>query len=214
MDGVHLADKLAFGAGRAARRIGFLHDAYRPDGPEPPIDLAKRIMRLSVAFVLPGGSISAPSGMDVAYRQAWADWSYLQVGDYLVGPEGCALVASIEPPKPMLVVMTNANVTLSRPSSPVLAGVNSYGAPLPSTWINLVSGYPASLMVGGLGDRTRAGLPDDTRLPGFIAILPAVVGVQPSVGDFVNDDRDERFVVIAVETIGGLWRLSLIQAVS
>jgi hypothetical protein len=46
MDGVRLADRLAYGAGCAARRVGFLHDAYRPDGPEAPIDLAKRFLRL------------------------------------------------------------------------------------------------------------------------------------------------------------------------
>ena len=214
MDGVRLADKLAFGAGCVARRVGFLHDAYRPDGPQKPIDMAKRIMRLSVAFVLPGGSMAAPSGVGVPYRQAWADWAYLQVGDYLVGPEGCAFVAAIEPPKPMLVVMTNAEVTLRRAEVPLLAGVNTYGAPLPSTMLHLVSDFPASLIVGGLGDRTRAGLPDDTRVPGFIALLPAVVSVQPQVGDFLNDERNDQFVVTAVEFLNSLWRLSLIPAVS
>ncbi|MDR3520427.1 MAG: hypothetical protein P4L54_02310 [Acidocella sp.] len=214
MDGVRLADRLAYGAGCAARRVGFMHDAYRPDGPVKPLDLAKRIMRLTVAFVLPGGSVTAPSGLAVPFRQAWADWSYLQVGDYLVGPEGCAFVGAIEPPKPMLVVMTNTEITLSRPAAPVLAGINPYGAPLPATQVNLFSGFPASLMIGGLGDRTRAGLADDTRVPGFIVILPAVACVQPRVGDLVSNERAERFVVTAVELIGGVWRLSLIQAVS
>ncbi len=107
---MRLADRLAYGAGCAARRVGFLHDAYRPDGPEAPVDLAKRFLRLCVAFVLPGGSVAAPSGFGVPFRQAWADWSYLQAGDYLAGPEGTAFVATIEPPKPMLVVMTNTVV--------------------------------------------------------------------------------------------------------
>ncbi|MDE8348933.1 MAG: hypothetical protein POG74_05535 [Acidocella sp.] len=214
MDGVHLADRLAYGAGCAARRVGFIHDAYRPDGPASPLDLAKRVMRLTVAYVLPGGSVAAPSGVAVPFRQAWADWSYLQVGDYLVGPEGCAFVVAIEPPKPMMVVMTNAVIEISRPAAPVLAGINPYGAALPATMMNILSGFPASLMVGGLGDRTRAGLPDDTRVPGFIAMLPSVASVQPRVGDLVSNEWAERFVVTAVEHIGGMWRLSLVQAVS
>jgi len=214
MDGVRLADRLSYGAGCAARRLGFLHDAYRPDGPEAPVDLAKRFMRLAVAFVAPGGSVAAPAGFGVPYRQAWADWSYLRVGDYLSGPEGCVFVAAIEPPRPMLVVMTNGILNLSRPAGAVLPGANPYGAPLANTQTPLISGFPASLLLGGIGDRTRAGLPDDTKLPGFTALLPAVEGVQPCVADIATNDRGERYVVTAVESVGGIWRLSLIQAVS
>jgi hypothetical protein len=214
MDGVKLADRLAYGAGCAARRVGFLHDAYRPDGPEAPVELGKRFLRLAVAFVLPGGSVAAPSGFGVPFRQAWADWSYLRVGDYLAGPEGVVFIAAIEPPKPMLVVMTNTILGLWRPAAPVMAGINPYGAVVPRTETALISGFPASLLVGGIGDRTRAGLPDDTRVPGFIALLPAVESVQPRVADILTNERAERFVVTAVELVNGVWRLSLVQAVS
>jgi len=214
MDGVRLADRLAYGAGCAARRVGFLHDAYRPDGPERPLDLARRFLRLAVAFVLPGGSVAAPSGFGVPFRQAWADWSYLQAGDYLAGPEGTVFVAVIEPPKPMLVVMTNTVVTLARPAAPLLAGLNQYGAVLPGTQTVLLAGFPASLLVGGVDDRTKAGLPDDTKVPGFTALVPVVGAVRPQVADILRNDRDERFVVTAVEQVAAVWRLSLVQAVS
>lgn len=214
MDGMRLADRLAYGAGCAARRVGFLHDAYRPDGPEAPVGLAKRFLRLCVAFVLPGGSVAAPSGFGVPFRQAWADWSYLQAGDYLAGPEGTAFVAMIEPPKPMLVVMTNTVVSLARPAPPVLAGLNPYGAVLPGTQTILIAGFPASLLVGGIGDRTKAGLPDDTKVPGFTALLPAVESVEPHVADILINDRAERFIVTAVERASSVWRLSLVQAVN
>jgi hypothetical protein len=215
MDGVKLADRLAYGAGCAARRVGFLHDAYRPNGPATPIDPANRFLRLAVAYVLPGGSVGAPSGFGVPFRQAWADWSYLQVGDYLTGPEGTVFVAAIEPPKPMLVVMTNAEISLWRPAAPVVAGVNPYGAILPSTSMALLAGFPASLLAGGgTVDRTHAGLPDDTKVPGFAALLPVVPRVQPQVADIVTDAAGARFVVNAVETVHGVWRLSMNQAVA
>jgi hypothetical protein len=214
MDGVRLADRLAYGAGCVARRVGFLHDAYRPDGPAAPVDLARRFLRLCVAFVLPGGSVAAPSGFGVPFRQAWADWSYLQPGDYLAGPEGTVFVAAIEPPKPMLVVMTNSVVNLARPAAPILAGLNQYGAVLPGTQTMLIAGYPASLLIGGVDDRTRAGLPDDTKLPGFTALLPVAGKVQPHVADILTNERDERFIVTAVEQVAAVWRLSLVQAVS
>jgi hypothetical protein len=214
MDGVKLADRLAYGAGCAARRIGFLHDAYRPADAQCPIDLKNRFLRLAVAYVLPGGSVGSPSGFAVPFRQAWADWSYLQVGDYLAGPEGTVFVAEIEPPKPMLVVMTNAEVSLSRPAAPALAGLNPYGASLPGTEEVLMSGFPASLLMGGSVDKTRAGLADDTKLPGFVCLMPASAGVQPFVADSVTDATGARYLVNAVERLNGVWRLSMNQAVS
>lgn len=213
MDGLRLADRLAYGAGCAARRVGFLHDAYRHAGPAQPLDLANRFMRLCVAFVLPGGAVSGPSGFGVPFRQAWADWSYLRVGDYLAGPEGVVFVASIEPPKPMLVVMTNALVALVRPGAPGQAGLNGYGAVGPGTEQPLITGYPASLLAGGTGDRTRNGLPDDSKIPGFSALLPVVEGIVPQVADILMNERNERYVVTSVEETGGVWRLSAVQAV-
>ncbi len=213
MDGVRLADRLAYGAGCAARRTGFLHDAYRPEGPVAPVELDKRFLRLCVAFVLPGGSVAAPSGLGVPFRQAWADWSYLRAGDYLAGPEGTVFVAAIEPPKPMLVVMTNEVVSLARPAAPALAGLNGYGAVLPGTQNLLLAGFPASLLVGGMGDRTRAGLPDNTKVPGFSALLPVVAQVQPHVADILSTQGGERFIVTAVERLGAVWRFSLVQEV-
>lgn len=213
MDGVRLADRLAYGAGCTARRVGFLHDAYRPAGACAPLELANRFMRLCVAFVLPGGGVSRPSGFGVPFRQAWADWSYLQVGDYLAGPEGLGFVASIEPPKPMLVVMTNATLALARPGASGQAGLNGYGAVGPETDVPVLSGFPASLLAGGTGDRTRNGLPDDTKVPGFTILLPAVQGVVPQVADILINDRNERYAVTSVEEMGGVWRFSAVQAV-
>ncbi|MBU6448042.1 MAG: hypothetical protein KGQ26_00300 [Rhodospirillales bacterium] len=203
----------AYGAGCAARRVGFLHDAYRPAGPCEPLELANRFMRLCVALVLPGGSVGGPGGFGVPFRQAWADWSYLQIGDYLAGPEGVMFVASIEPPKPMLVVMTNARVTLVRAGAVGQAGLNGYAAAGPGLEMPLLMGFPASLLVGGTGDRTRNGLPDDTKTPGFTALLPVVDGVVPQVADILTNERGERYAVNSVEETGGVWRLSAVQAV-
>jgi hypothetical protein len=51
-------------------------------------------------------------------------------------------------------------------------------------------------------------------VPGFIALLPAIACVAPRVADIITSERGERFVVTAAELVGGVWRLSLIQAVS
>ena len=214
MDGVRLSDRLAYGAGCTARRVGFLHDAYRPNAPAAPMELAKRFLRLPVAFVLPGGSVSAPNGFGVPFRQAWADWSYLQTGDYLQGPEGIFFIAEIELPKPMLVVRTNTTVSMIRPAAPVFAGLNQYNAILPGTENILISDFPANLVRGGVSDRTHVGLPDDTKIPGFTALIPRVNGVQPRVADILLNNAEQRYVVNGIEQIFGIWRISLNQAVT
>ncbi len=214
MDGVRLADRLAYGAGCAARRVGFLHDVFRPDGACSPIDLNRRFMRLCVAYALPGGSVSAPASLGIPYRQAWADWSYLQVGDYLVGPEGTAFVALIEPPKPMLVLMTNVIGDIVRSEAPVVGDMSAYGGMRPETEKLRLSRFPACIIAGGVGDRRRAGLPDDTKLAGFAIILPAIRSATPQVGEIFRDDQARQFLISGVETIGGIWRLSVVQAVS
>jgi hypothetical protein len=68
--------------------------------------------------------------------------------------------------------------------------------------------------LGGVGDRTKAGLPDDTKIPGFTALLPVVEELQPHVADIVISERGDRFVVNAVEQVGTVWRMALLQAVS
>jgi hypothetical protein len=138
----------------------------------------------------------------------------LRTGDYLVGPEGTVFIASIEPPKPMLVVMTNENVSLMRPGAPLVAGLNPHSAVLPATETVLLAGFPASLLIGGVDDRTKAGLADDTKVPGFTALLPIAREVQPRIADLLVTDDGQRFVVNAVERLGAVWRFSLTQAVA
>jgi hypothetical protein len=95
-----------------------------------------------------------------------------------------------------------------------LAGVNPYGAVLPSTNSVLLSGFPASLLAGGLEDRTRVGLADDTKVKGVTVLLPVVDGVKLHQADILTTETCDRFVVAGVESVAGIWRLSVLPVVS
>jgi hypothetical protein len=114
----------------------------------------------------------------------------------------------------MLVILSNAVVDLVRPAAPRLPGLNQYGAITPGTETVLLQQFPASLLTGGVGDRTRQGLPDDSRVPGFEAILPVIAGVAPQVSDLLLDGHGRKYAVTAVEVLDAVWRFSLVQAVS
>lgn len=213
MDGLRLADRLAYGAGCAARRIGFVHEVYRAKGTEDPLDITNRFMKISVALLLPGGSVSGPAALGQPFRQAVVDWSYLRTGDYLVGPEGVLFVAQIEPPKPVLVVLTNETLTMVRPKRLKKLGVNGYsGVPLDSE-VKLIEKYPSSFLVGGMGNKMNNGLPDDVKVPGFSVLLPVTESVSPQIYDILINQSDIRFIITSVEEFSGVWRLSAVQAV-
>lgn len=214
MDGVTLADRIAYGAGQAARKAGVICDAYRPRNGGSPITDANRMLRMPVAFLPVSGSARGPAPFGVPYRQAVLDQAYVRPGDYLAGPAGTYLVAANEPPQPVLAVLCNEVVSVWRAASPRVPGVNSYGAVLAATAVALLAGFPAALLPSGMGDRTRQGLPDDTKVPGFIAMLAAVDGAEPNVADILRDARGRQFVLTSAERIGGCWRLSMTQSVA
>lgn len=214
MDGLRLADRIAYGAGQAARKAGVICDAYRVRDAGCPIKDANRIMRMPVAFLPASGSARAPAPFGVPYRQAILDQAYVRGGDYLVGPAGSFVIVSNEPPQPVLAVMCNQVVSVWRAAAPRVAGENPYGAILAATAVALMTGFPAALLPGGGSDRTRLGLPDDTKLSGYTAVLAAVDGVTPDVADLLRDGRGRQFVINAAERFGGAWRLSMIESVT
>lgn len=214
MDGLRLADRIAYGAGQAARKAGVICDAYRPKNGGSPMTDANRTLRMPVVFMPASGTAKAPAPFGVPYRQAVLDQAYVRAGDYLAGPVGTYVVATNEPPQPVLAMLCNEVVSIWRAASPRLAGVNPYGAILSATAVALLAGFPAALLPGGTGDRTRQGLPDDTKVSGFVAMLAAVDGIMPDVADIVRDARGRQFVITSAERFGGCWRLSMTESVT
>lgn len=213
MDGVRLADRIAYGGGMAARKAGVICDAFRPRDGVCPIVAANRTVRLAVLSVPVSGGVRGPAPFGVPYRQLVLDQAYVAAGDYISGPLGIFLVATNEPPAPVLGVQCNETVTLWRPAGPVLAGVNPYGAILAGTATAILAGFPAALLPGGVSDRARNGLADDTKLPGYVGAVASIAGLAPQVADIVRDGRGRQFVVDAVVAYGGIWRLALTESV-
>jgi hypothetical protein len=214
MDGLRLADRIAYGGGIAARKAGVICDTYRAIDGSCPLVAARRVIRLGVLSVPIGGGTRAIAGFGVPFRQLVLDQAYVQAGDYLVGPNGTSLVATNEAPAPVLGVQCNEVITLWRTAQPAVPGVNPYGAVLFSDARVVLAGFPAAMMPGGVSDRTRLGLPDDTKLPGYVCVVAAVAGAGPLVADIVRDGRGRQFVVDAATRFSGVWRLALTESVA
>ncbi len=209
MDGTRLADRIAFGGGMAARKAGVICDAYRPRDGACPIVAANRLVRLGVLVLPVSGSVRGPAPLGLPYRQLVLDQAYVRGGDYVAGPAGAFLVVNNEPPAPVLGARCNETLSIWRPAAQAVPGINPYGAILGAGARGVLAGFPAALLPARGGTHAEAGLPDDTRAPGYIAAVAAVEGLAPDVADVVRDARGRQFVIDQAELFGGIWRLAL-----
>ncbi len=75
--------------------------------------------------------------------------------------------------------------------------------------ITVISKWPASLLGTGTEGRPAAQLPDDTRIPYMIALLPATHKQILQPADIVTDENGTTSVIIAAELSGLGWRLNI-----
>ena len=212
MDPSTLQDRISRGMGTAARNAGFFYDAYRPGGPDDPLSPENRYLRLPALFNARDPRFGKASSYG---RPCWFglfDSAYTRPGDYLAGPGGTFFVAAQEHLLPPLCVLTNATVTLARPTAAETPGLHDYGGAMTAgTKTVFLSGWPASLLVAGGGG--TAVLPSAGR-PGAWTVLlpPGWFGIRTS--DVITDDRNRTFVVATAEHSVLGCRITAIQAIA
>lgn len=214
MDGLRLADRIAYAGGLAARKAGVIADVFRPVDGACPIVPARRTVRLAVLAVTASGSMRGPAPFGVPYRQLILDQAYVAPGDYLVGGGRIWLVATNEPPVPVLGAVCNETVSIWRPALPEAAGANPYGAVLQAEAAMVLAGFPAALIGGGGGGRSTADLPDSAWRASHVAMLASVPGCAPASGDLLRDARGRQFVVKDATRYGGCWRLAIAESMA
>src|SRR4051812_24301641 len=125
MDSRKLQDRLSFGLGRSARHIGRTADAFRPDGPSDPLKRENRFLRLPAAFVPANGGLNTAATYGQPLWHGIFDSSYTRVGDYLVLEAETYFIASQAPLLPVLCVMANRTISITRPTLQTSTGVNT-----------------------------------------------------------------------------------------
>jgi hypothetical protein len=211
MDAARLQDRISQGFGVAARKLGADHDAYRPSGPNDPLAVSNRYLRLPAWF-----NAQDPSGARAnAYgRPLWYgvfDAAYTRPGDYLSGPSGTFFIAGQQSLLPVLCVQTNRTISASRPAAPRMAGVNAYGGLNRTAAQSLLSNWPASVLAAGGGGDTDAALPADGRNAQWSVLLPPTP-VALRASDLLTDDLGRTYVIAAPELTDLGWRILARQA--
>ncbi len=208
MDGRKLQDRLYFGLGRSARHTGQIANAFRPAGPFEPLRKENRFLRLPAAFVPVTESQKTTNAYGQPLWHGIFDGSYTRTGDYLVCGSSIFFIASQESLLPLLCVMANRTISISRPTVQTATGTNPYGGFMPGKSSSLMSGWPASVLGEERFAMTATNLPTDQAIPYWNILVPAVTGVLLSPGDMVTDDLSRSAVIAGSELTGLGWRLT------
>ncbi len=210
MDVSRLQDRLYWGLNRAANVLGHPTDAYRPTGMLNPVDRSNRFLRLPAAFSRADGNFSQPVGYGVAIWRGHFDASYTIVGDYLVQATNTWFIAAQQSLLPVLCVLTNRIVSISRLGTPAM--VDSSGSVAQDSAMSILSNWPASMLGTGVDGKPSAQLPGDTTTPSCVVLLPAVHGQVLQPADVITDEYGTRGLIVSAELTSLGWRLNVRQA--
>lgn len=218
MDNATLAARVNRGFGIAARIVGPSFAQYRPLGVSTAIVPANYIGTIP-AWITADVTLMASKpfayGKPVGY--AAIDTTLTDPGDYLVGaivPGGdpqTFFISSQDIPAVVQVVNCNQTVSIRRPLPAALPGMNPpYGGDTGPTQPDVLTDWPASVLVTLRAVRGPIELPGDTGQGRWIVLLPPTP-VELRTSDIVvlGDADTSRGVVNAAELTSLGWRLAV-----
>lgn len=215
MDAAKLQDKLYAGYGKAAKRIGYVFDVYRPAGAADP--LTAKVASLNAAFNALEWKWMRAGLPEKPYWYCLIDGRQTQLGDYLVRGEQIYFVGGMQDNLPIVAVECNRRIWVTRPASggDAVGDVGYSGVCATDDEVVLGSpggagGWPCAELFGGK-TRTHAELPASGDEHGFRIWLPVSVPIVIASGDIVVDDLGRRFSVGGAERSEQMWRLDLTE---
>lgn len=208
MNGATVQDKMYYGYGKVAEKIGTSFDLYRPAGPLDVMDSGNLIQEGFMVSLLQDGKFSKPNKYGNAVWQGIFDGRETQKFDYLTNGDVTYFINAMPQVLPITLVECNTVVSVSRAAAPTTnKGKVAYGANLASTETVLMSNCPVSQLIGTKWERNLTGLPMDTRLPYWIYLIPDL-GVEIKISDIITEANGRRAVVATPELTEFGWRIS------
>jgi hypothetical protein len=212
------------GYGKAAQRIGYNFDVYRPSAPmySPPtpsyaLSPLNKITTLPASFTVGATKFNfekAPNYKDMVWSGLF-DGTAVHAGDYLNNStHGVYFVAAMPDILPILCVRCNHTVSLVCPPVNTAVGVLGYNGTTAASETSVMTQWPAFIMYMQKGRVTEVGLPMDLPSPYYTVLLPSYAGLLLRSGDIVKDEMAQRYVVSVAELSMFGWRLECQIAVT
>lgn len=216
MSGAALETLYNLGYSLTSQVLGSTYSQYRPTAATAAI-VSGNLLGTMSAWLTTDPALKGP-GQPLPGKPLWYgafDRSNVDVGDYLVGPDGTFFVASLVYPGAPMLVWCNRTLTLQRavgtlPLGP--AGAGSYGGTSVQNPVTVLTAWPGSLLQMSSGSKmapTGMSLPSDAKLPGVSIMLPPLpAGLSVEWNDIVVDEVGQRYSVAMTELTPLGWRLT------
>jgi hypothetical protein len=136
-------------------------------------------------------------------------------GEFLLegAMQGTFFIAAMQLLLPILVVECNRTISLFRPQVQSGVGAQGYGGTTSENQTLYASGVPCSMLQGTKGEKSETNLPDDTRSPWWVVLMPKSVGyVAPD--DIIIDDLGQRYVISSNESSDLGYRCTAMMALT
>ena len=212
MDAATLQNRIYKGYGKAALRLGYMTDIYRPVNGTNPMQQGNKIASINASFNAEDMTYGKPNKYGKATWFGLFDGTQTQVGDYLDNSQdGTFFVAAQQTALPILLVACNRTISIKRPQQQTGLGAVGYGGNVDATETALMTAWPASVLQGTKGEKGGIALPGDTRDPWWTILLPHFAGVTLRSGDIITDDLSRRYVISSAELTDLGWRLTAAQ---
>ena len=221
MSGNSLASVWQIAPRIAAQVLGLPFAQYRPAGTGVALASGNQVGTVPV-WITADSTLMAAKAFEYGKPEGYAavDPALTQVGDYLVGsivlgaPAQTFFIAAQDIPGPIKVVRCNQVISVRRPIIAALPGLNpNYGGDTLPDQPDVITSWPASVLVTLRAVRGPIELPGDTGLGRWVIILPVIPGVEIRTSDIVvlGDADKSRGVVNAAEITVQGWRLAVEQ---
>lgn len=204
MDAATIQSKVYAGYGKAALRVGFVYQQYRPKFAVNPLQQSNLVGSFNAAFSAAKESqfpFDKPNDYEGILWSGLFDASTSKVGDYLIGNNQTFFIAGLQHLLPPLCVECSHTFSVYRPTQPDSSvGLQSYSGVTPSDETLIASGFPGAMQWSREGQRPYLQLPSDApKKIGWLIFLPPLPeGVVIRERDFLVDDMGRRHLAMGI----------------
>lgn len=219
MDATLLQSKIYQGYSKAAKRLGYQCDVFRPAGTADPLASSNRIAGMLASFNANDMGYKRPNLYGDPTWFGLYDGTVTRTGDYVrrAFDQDVFFVGEQQPHLPIVMIECNRKLRVIRNALPAGVGAVSYGGECTGSASDVLgqagagtfgTGWPASILLGGRSENTGSGLPTTTKNAGWRILLPSSVPVVLNAGDIAIDDLGRRYAFQACELSSLGWRIN------
>lgn len=212
MDAATLQNRIYKGYGKAALRVGYLAELFRPNDATAPLAEANKVGMLHASFNAEDMGYKKPIKYGDPTVFGLFDGSVTQPGDYLrTSQDGTFFIAAQQTALPILLIKCNAVADFIQPQKQSGVGALGYGGTTTDNQTPVMTNWPCAIHAASKGDRMDMVLPGDTKTPWFNIYVPAILAVTLRAGDIVKDNLNRRYTISSAERSDLGWRINAAQ---